>query len=108
MLLQPAADAPPRPRSARLTPRGRLVIVAVALLLALAAFGAGRASAAGPQAPSRVEHVTVAPGESLWTVARRVAPDADPRDTVGRIAELNSLAGPTVHAGQRLAVPRRE
>jgi LysM repeat protein len=47
----------------------------------------------------------VLPGETLWGIARQVAPGDDPRDTVARIVEFNSLPTTAVHAGQRLALP---
>ena len=37
------------------------------------------------------EPVTVHPGETLWQIARRVAPGDDTRDTVLRIRDLNAL-----------------
>jgi LysM repeat protein len=49
--------------------------------------------------------VTVAPGDSLWSIAGDVAPDADRRDTVAEIMELNALSGSSVNVGQRIAVP---
>ena len=36
---------------------------------------------------------------------REVRPDADPRETVARIQELNGLTTATVWAGQPLIVP---
>jgi LysM repeat protein len=50
-------------------------------------------------------HVVVQPGESLWSVAREVAPQADPRETVLRLRELNHLSSDSVEVGQALVVP---
>ena len=50
-------------------------------------------------APARV---VVAPGETLWSIAERVAPDRDPRPVVAGIQRLNDLSTPDVHAGQTL------
>jgi hypothetical protein len=44
-------------------------------------------------------------GQTLWQIARSVAPADDPRDTVDRIRDLNGLGTETVQAGQRLVVP---
>lgn len=97
----------------RLTRRGRrvraaLVAAPLAVALSLAAVvGGGSALAtrdAGAPAGS-FRTVTVAAGESLWSIAEEVAPRADPRDVVDAIARLNALEGVTVSAGQVLAIP---
>jgi LysM repeat protein len=114
--LHPAGRGlPPRvaqPAPLRLTRRGRLVLrtlVVVLMLLAMTASGlalARGARAADGPAPAVVVHThVVLPGETLWAIAQRVAPRDDPRDTVARIAEFNSLASTAVHAGQHLALP---
>jgi hypothetical protein len=41
----------------------------------------------------------------LWDIARAVAPQADPRDTVDLLVEFNALPGVMVQPGQQLAVP---
>jgi LysM repeat protein len=64
---------------------------------------------AGAVRNARVPEVTgvvqVHDGESLWQVARRVAPSADPGVVVARIAELNGLVSPSVRSGQELVTP---
>ena len=50
-------------------------------------------------------YITVGPGETLWAIAGEVAPDADRRDTVQRILEINALPSANLQAGQRIAVP---
>jgi murein DD-endopeptidase MepM/ murein hydrolase activator NlpD len=45
--------------------------------------------------------VTVAPGDSLETIARRY------NVPVGAIMEANNLSGPAVHPGEHLVIPRR-
>lgn len=101
-LANPAAAS-----SLRLTRRGRLVIllmlVAVGVVVSLTVTSSGSASATAEHAP--VQYVTVAPGDTLWSIAGDVSPGADPRDTVADIIELNALNGSTVQAGQRIAVP---
>jgi len=92
---------------AHLTRRGRLVVVLGALLLlVLAGFTLGRVSsqAAGPTRP--LPTVTVAPGETLWQIAARVAPHGDRRVLVQRIEVLNGLGDGRVVAGQQLRLPR--
>jgi LysM domain len=97
----------------RLTRRGRIVVaVAVALVLAaLSLVIAGAAQATNHPASARaaqqnLAQVTVHPGQSLWSVAESADPNADTRVVIQQIIELNSLAGNTVFAGQRLWVPR--
>jgi LysM repeat protein len=51
--------------------------------------------------------VTVAAGDTLWSIAARRYPDADPREKVFQIEQLNHLAGPTIVPGERLRVPAR-
>ena len=92
---------------ARLTRRGRVVVVLLALLLlVLAGFALGRVSsqAAGPAKP--VPTVTVHPGETLWDIAARIAPHADRRALVGQLEALNGLSTGRVVAGQQLRLPR--
>jgi len=96
----------------RLTARGRRVLASIAALpaviaIALAVLGGGAALASGDGgAPAGTfTEVTVMSGESLWSIAQDVAPDADPRDVVDAISRLNMLDSSTVSAGQRLAIP---
>ena len=50
--------------------------------------------------------MTVAPGDSLWTVASQLtSPGEDARDVVERIVTLNGLTDHVVHPGQELLVP---
>lgn len=96
----------------RLTRRGRRVLATLAALpasiaLTAAIIGGGAALAsrdAGAPAGSFAT-VTVASGESLWSIAEQVAPQADPRDVVDAIVRLNALDSVTVSAGQRIAIP---
>ena len=94
---------------ARLTRRGRVVVVLLVALLLTVGFSLGRVSStATPDAGLRPPRPTVVvqPGETLWQIAQRAAPGADPRETVWRITELNDLGGnPTVRAGQQLVLP---
>ncbi len=49
--------------------------------------------------------VVVQPGENLWQIAKAVAPQADPRETLTAIRELNGIGDATVVAGQSIIVP---
>jgi hypothetical protein len=103
-------DTPRAPRpSVRLTRRGRVLLLLTLLALVLVAFSLGRTSAgasAGSRAPVARPITVVQPGETLWAIARRVAPGADPRATVARLTALNDLGSAPIVAGQRLVLPR--
>lgn len=97
------------PVRVRLTRRGQGVVL-VTMLAGI--FGAGLAfgstahgadSTPAPAAPHRT--VVVAPGQTLWAIARVAAPHRDPRVVVEDIRELNALRGAGVQAGQQLLLP---
>jgi hypothetical protein len=105
------AGAPAAPL--RLTRRGRVVVTAVAALLAavvsLLVAGAAQATNHGlspHEARQNLVQVVVRPGQSLWSVAENADPDQDTRAVIQQIIDLNSLSGDTVAAGQQLWVPR--
>jgi len=109
----PSSFAAPRPaRSARsrlrLTPRGRAVLLfligmPIALWLLVAQLNGGAAT--GSLEGGSVQIVMVEPGESLWSIAERVAPGSDPRDVIDAIVAFNHLGSADVMAGQQLGVP---
>ena len=96
----------------RLTRRGRAVLLLGLLVLTLVAFGLGRlgSSAAATAAENHPKPVgyaatTVHGGETLWTVAKRVAPGRDPREVITQIQELNHLHSGGIQVGQQLLLP---
>jgi hypothetical protein len=93
--------------SLRLTRRGRLVLVmTVMTLLVFAGFTLGRGSSLAASRAHTTRHtLVVEPGETLWSVAARIAPHDDPRLVVADIESLNHLATPAVEAGEQLIVP---
>ena len=92
-------DAP----SLRLTRRGRRVIAAVVLALAGALLWLAARSAPSPAATGRAPAtVTVQTGDTLWSIAARVAPQTDPRAEVDTLLRLNHLGGPALVPGQVL------
>ncbi|HWL37669.1 MAG TPA: LysM peptidoglycan-binding domain-containing protein [Frankiaceae bacterium] len=95
------------PERLRLTRRGRLLLLLTFATLLLVAFSLGRTSADAGSSPAVPRPVTVVqPGETLWAIARRVAPGTDPRATIARLTELNDLGARPIVAGQRLVLPR--
>lgn len=95
----------------RLTSRGRVVATGVsALVIGVLSVTLATAAQATHDKPGSVYNylakVTVAPGDSLWSVAEARDPDADTRLVIERIRQLNSLTGDQVRPGEVLLVPR--
>jgi nucleoid-associated protein YgaU len=100
------APVEPAPITWRLTRRGVMVVAAAVLALGVALIWAARLSAPQPAATAPVPHaVTVAPGDTLWSIATRVAPDVDPRAEVAALQERNGLTDVNLVPGQVLRVP---
>jgi hypothetical protein len=105
-MTSPAVSSP-----VRLTRRGRIVLTLVMMVgLVVAGFTLGRGSsqavAHGHSAAHVARHaVTVQAGDTLWSVAERVAPHVDTRAVVAEISSLNKLSGAVVYPGERLLVP---
>jgi hypothetical protein len=91
--------------------RGRLARTLVVLSLAVVmvatfAFSAGAGSTDSMAAtPDSFVTVVVGPGESLWSLAGRMAGDGDARSLIEEIMVVNSLETPDVQAGQSLRIP---
>jgi hypothetical protein len=102
-------SAAPLPRL-RLTKRGRAVFTTLASLpLVLAAvvlvLSGGDARASLDSGGTTFSYVTVGAGESLWSIAETLAPDADPREVIADIVSLNQLPSADVEVGEQLAIP---
>ena len=92
---------PPHPRPARRPARAvfrrrRLFAALAGLGLVLTAARAGAAlegsSLASPERLPHVRTVVVAPGDSLWSLAARLAPQRDPRSVVDAIAHARGTS----------------
>jgi len=84
------------------------VVVLCLVQLAGAAVSAFSVDAA-PVAPLSGESYRVAPGDTLWGIANRVAPDADPRGVVDQLIALNpGVVSPQggLRSGEVLLLPR--
>ena len=117
-----SAAPDPAPAPLRLTRRGRLVVTGMAVLLvaAVSVGLAGAAQALGHSpAPARpgtagtagtagaaITKVEVRPGQSLWTLAEAYDPNADTRQVIQEILQLNSMSTDQVQPGQILWMPR--
>jgi hypothetical protein len=98
------------PSAITLNRRGRLARTFVVLSLAIvlgsvvsAKAGAGTTSA--PVAAGSFITVTVAPGETVWSLANRLSGGSDVRSLVSEIISVNSLASVDLSAGQKLRIP---
>ena len=101
-----------------LTRRGRLARTLLVLSLSIV-LGAGFAMKAGagnndPLSAAKINGssdvksyvvVTVAAGETLWSLASQMADGSDVQTLVAEIASANSLNGVDVEAGQKLRIP---
>ena len=74
-------------------------------------FGAGFAMQAGAGSkdiPTRANSyvtVTVANGESVWSIAKALTTDQDVRSLVDQIVKVNGLSSADVAAGTKIRVP---
>jgi LysM repeat protein len=66
---------------------------------------AGAGTDAAPTKAGSFITVTVAPGETVWSLANRMAQGSDVRSLVADILEINSLPSVDVAAGQKLRIP---
>ena len=100
----------PRParRHQRAVYRRRRVLatlVGLGLVLTITRAGAtlGGSSLATPERLPHVQRVVVAPGDTIWSIARRAAPGHDVRPVVD--AMVHTLGTSTVVAGETISVP---
>lgn len=77
---------------------GRILLVALAVLLLWALF-AGESGAGGPEQAYRVK-----PGDTLWSIASKTFA-GDPREGVWKLRERNGLESATIAPGQVLVLP---
>jgi hypothetical protein len=99
----------------QLTRRGRAVVgflagIALAVVAALWLAAATGAQAANQGvAPGMVYKsmtpVVVRPGQTLWSIALRAEPTADPRIVISQIMQFNAMSSEVVVPGERLWVP---
>ena len=101
--------------SIRLTVRGKVVLTALLVtLLASVGFGVSNAFAGSAQADTDLKagvnnfgYIVPLEGDSLWSVAQLLDPNADPRDIVQEIVELNQLSDSALKLYEPIAVPLR-
>lgn len=117
---QPAPTSPARPHRARTVRataarRQRVALLALLLVLGVVAVACLRAVAAmgdvgGSGRPEPIDgpvavagrHYVVQPGDTLWSIASRVAPRQDPRLVVDALRHANG--GAALEPGARLVI----
>jgi len=100
--------ARPAAPGVRLTRRGRLTVLVLFLGLAFALFTmvGGHSAATGEAGrPVETRTIVVGEGDTLWDIASDIAEPGQTREMIHYIEELNSLPGPSLMRGQKLAVP---
>jgi hypothetical protein len=95
----------PESEPLRLTTRGRVALLVAAAVVGLAVvvsawFGAG--SATPPARSAAPAQVVVHDGDTLWSIAGRIAPNRDPRAIVDQLLRINQLDTPALVPGQVL------
>lgn len=93
------------PHPLRLTRRGVVACVVACVLVSAAMLFLARATLAGRPAsstPASPATVVVEPGDTLWSIARAIAPDRDPRAEVRVLRDVNDLPGTRLIPGQVL------
>jgi hypothetical protein len=103
--VRPLPDRATRFRRRRLA----VLVVAVVLLAALVSLtkfvvstSSARAVGETPASPITEAVYVVQPGDTLWSIAQRIAPNEDPRPIVDELRELNE--GVELEVGTRLSV----
>jgi LysM repeat protein len=100
--------------SVRLNRRGRLartlVVLSLAIVVASVAGGeAGANTSAGDSnqaaTSARFITVTVAPGDTLWSLAGQLSDSGSTQALVSEIIEINSLSSADVSTGQEIRIP---
>lgn len=68
-------------------------------------FVAGASATDTKVNPGAITYVSVHAGDTLWSLAQRLAPNTDPRDWIDTVSTMNNLGTAGIFAGERLAVP---
>jgi len=100
-----------RPAPLRLTERGRRLVAGLSIAIGLSIAAATVVTVELGGADGGLElagssTVVVQPGDTLWSIARSVAPDEDSRVVIAAIIDLNGLDGADLLPGAELQLPR--
>ncbi|MEY3318224.1 MAG: hypothetical protein RL255_179 [Actinomycetota bacterium] len=110
--IYPSTPNRARSEQIRLTPRGRflarLAVIASLSILLLSGFSLITGASAGSESSStEYVKITVAPGQTLWSIASNLEIKGDRREIVDAIMSLNNLTNPELRAGQKIYLPTR-
>jgi Tfp pilus assembly protein FimV len=87
--------------------RRRRLTLTISLALVAAAWAGPAVRALGsPETPARVSRTSyvVRQGDTLWTIARELAPGSDPRPVVDLLSAMNGVDPGRLVPGQTLVV----
>jgi hypothetical protein len=93
---------------ARTRVRRRRLTLAVSLALVAVAWAGPAVRALGsPETPARVSRTSyvVREGDTLWTIAQKLAPGSDPRPIVDLLSTANDVDPGRIVPGQTLVLP---
>ena len=90
-----------------ISPRLRRLTVTVAVLTAVGVgvWGVTTSPVFRPPPITHWQTYTVRPGDTLWAIASRTDPQADPRQVVVEIEAMNHMSHSMVVAGEKILVP---
>ena len=95
-------------RSAQANIRLARFLFVTSLTIVLGAGFAMQAGAGSKDVPVRANSyvtVTVAPGETIWSIAKALNGGGDVRQLVDQIIQINGLTNSDLPAGQKIRVP---
>lgn len=92
--------------STRAFKKARAVAILAALIWGGVTVVSGQsATASNDHVVAHFSYVNVQAGDSLWSIAERVAPTENAQEWIAKVATLNNLTDGTLVPGQRLALP---
>jgi hypothetical protein len=92
----------------RMTKRGRgvlLTLVSTPLVIAALVLGINAGQATATTSSTPLAKMTVVGGDTLWSVAKEIAPHSDPRDVIADIMNVNRLQSAALQPGETLRIP---
>lgn len=89
-------------RRKRFTLMPAIALAGLGLMVALPTLSGMRLYAATAQ---RYVSVTVAPGDTLWSIAASHAGPSDVQESIDRISDANHLQGGALQPGEHLRIP---
>jgi hypothetical protein len=95
------------PAHLTLTRRGRVVIstLVASAIIAVGLLFAGPGAQAGAESGADAPVYTVLAGETLWSIAKDLAPGQDPRVTIDQLMRVNNLRSADIRPGDVLLLP---